>query len=231
MLTPLVLQHVWVELVKLHSKPCLLSYPKSGRTWLRVMLDKFEDTSKLYSYTHEPCNQKDVIYLERNPLDVAVSMHFQKTYRAGWGNVSSSEMFESVKKELNDVIGFYKQIDHVKKDSWLMLSYEELHKGVDPLIAAFNYIGKEIDLESAQQIYNECTFNNMKNFYKLSEYDHKGYRLRPGNIYANEPDAYKVRKGKVKGYVDYFNEQQIKQLKNIVRDQYGNRILDRMRSM
>lgn len=228
MLILLVLQHVWVELVKLHSKPCLLSYPKSGRTWLRVMLDKFEDTSELYSYTHELRSQDNIIYLERDPLDVAVSMHFQKTYRAGWGNVPSSEMFESVKKELKDVISFYKQVDSIKKDTWLMLTYEQLHEGVQPLVAAFNYIGKDIDLELAQQIYNECTFNNMKNFHKLSEYDYKGYRLRPGSRYANEPDAYKVRKGKIKGYVDYFNEQQINQLKDIVRDQYGNRILDRV---
>ena len=78
------------------AEAVVLSYPKSGRTWLRAMLDELgigvdydhADANTLYHPT-EPFEigrvdagrygDKRVVFLQRDPRDVLVSSYFEAT--------------------------------------------------------------------------------------------------------------------------------------------------------
>jgi len=193
------------------------------------MLDSHGKTHKYYDYGHkidEACGKRKVIYLSRNPLDVAVSMYFQEKYR---GKAPQGSIFDYVKKKIHKVIDFQLRIERLKTDHWHFVTYEELKSGPKALYQVFKYIDVNLDMVEAKQIWKDCSFENMKTFHKDPKYKKKKYRLVPGvDKHKDNPDAYKVRKGKVKGYTDYLTPEQIKTIKKAVGEKYGANVLDRM---
>ena len=63
------------------------SYPKSGRTWLRIWLQDYADGVGVelpeIVWSHEPWKARRRIWLYRNPLDTLVSRWCHKHYREG----------------------------------------------------------------------------------------------------------------------------------------------------
>jgi len=115
----------------------LLSYPKAGRTWARVLLAKLLEfmggdpkRQELIRYRHAPpCyngydktgmidnafvsdifHLKKIIILARDPRDIIVSNYFQVTLREKekWNfDGSMSEFIRDEKFGINDIINFY----------------------------------------------------------------------------------------------------------------------------
>lgn len=211
--------------MKSHSNTLLLSIPKSGRTWLRMMLDKCEHTVNQYnkSHNHKQIDQfGKIVYLHRDPIDVAVSSYYHLQSKPNEAhdipgadsNTIRLELYDYVEATLNDIIDYNRQLlQLIENKNKLIVTYEDLKlNGPETLKSIIEFISdKEISQDLATDIYNKFDFTNMK---RIANNNHKAiikYSLND-----------KVRKGKIKGYREEFNQEQIKKLEDL----YGARILD-----
>ena len=234
----------------------LMSWGKSGRTWLRIMLSRFYQlaygipegrmlefdnlhrlnpaiprlffthSNYLRDYTGDWTTKrafydKRVIMLVRDPRDVAVSQYFQWKFR-----------MRPVKKLLNDypphgadvpifdfvigegagmpaILDFFeiweRELPKVKAS--LIVRYEDMR--ADPagtLERVLAFLGTPGTPEQIEAAVAYAAYENMKQLEQKDVFWLSGIRLRPGDR-AN-PDSYKVRRGKVGGWRDYFDERQ-----------------------
>jgi len=243
----------------------IISFGKSGRTWLRVMISRlysfkhglkasslmgfdnlhhknkaipklfFSHDNYLKDYTGNVNNKADfydskVVLLVRDPLDVAVSQFFQWKFRMRPG-----------KKALNDYpehgadIGIYDFIMHpgvlLKIIDYLNLwadestKIRELHivryedmrtrtsEVLDGILRCFDTFATAAELDEA------VNFSSIENMRKME--NKRTFWLSGSRMVARDksnPDSYKVRKAKVGGYRDYFDEDQIVSLEAIVNE-------------
>lgn len=246
------------EFKKLQSADCvLMSWGKSGRTWLRVMLSRFYQLAYdlpeglmlefdnmhranpaiprvffthgnyLRDYTHiwdskSPFYSKKILMLVRDPRDVAISQYFQWKYR-----------MRPVKRMLNDYpesdagvsvydfmvnpdVGLPKVIDFLeiwqselpKVRESMVLRYEDMR--ADPETAlrrALAFLGTPGTDQQIREAAAYASYDNMKKLEQQQVFRTSGTRLAPGDQ-AN-PQSYKVRRAKVGGYRDYFDDQQV----------------------
>ena len=246
---------------------CLISFPKCGRTWLRLMIgsvlqEQFDlaennllESSKLQSlpadipkifvtHSDEPFwkkpeeltnskaeyQNKKVILLVRNPKDVVVSSYFEKKKRIGFydlegyksnkhmkniiervkpydGNISDY-VYESV-GSLETIIRFYNiwAENHHTPQNFLLVRYEDLVENtVQELKKVLKFIGlQSVSDETIAKVVELASLKNMKAMEKTNSF--KSSRLKPGD--PSDPESYKVRKGKVGGFVDYLDPKEI----------------------
>jgi hypothetical protein len=217
----------------------VISFPKSGRTWLRVMLDNLEIKLK---YTHagteygthchfidlpEPRAVKTegkLLFLLRDPRDTAVSSYFEKSKRKN--NVADhsdiSDFIRDPRYGIEKIVCFntawlneknYADFRHYKA-----ISYEALRGDpVAGLAALYTYLKgwppRQQDL--IRQVVEESSFARMQARERSGELAAKyGSILRPGDF--NDPESFKVRKGKVGGFTDYLNAADIDFCNNIM---------------
>lgn len=253
------------EFRKLTEADCVVvSFGKSGRTWLHIMLLRFYQIKHGLSkkhllgfqnlhrrnseipnifFTHDnyikdytknkdskvDFYDKKVILLVRDPRDTAVSQFFQWKYR-----------MKSNKKKLNDYpahglditifefimnknAGLPKIIDFL--NNWagemphmqniLIVHYEDMRANPEETLRIIlNFIetpGSENEIKKAIEL---ASFENMKKLEEKRVFWLSGHRLLPGD--RNNPNSYKVRRAKVGGYRDYFDEEQIAMIDELV---------------
>jgi hypothetical protein len=193
----------------------------------------FSHDNYLKDYTGNVRSKADfydskVVLLVRHPLDVAVSQFFQWKFRMRPG-----------KKTLNDYpedgtdIGIYdfvmhpgvlpKIIDYL--NLWadessnirelLIVHYEDMHANtsevLDGILRFFDTTATAAELGEAVR------FSSVENMRKMEEkrtFWLSGSRMTAKN--KSNPHSYKVRKAKVGGYRDYFDENQTLSLEAIV---------------
>lgn len=247
-----------------HADCVIVSYGKSGRTWLRVMLSRFYqikyglserhllsfdnlhnkicDIPKIFfthdnyikDYTGEYDNKsafynKKVIILSRNPQDVAVSQYFQWRYR-----------MRARKKNLNDYPTHGEQIsvyDFVIRpqsglpkiieflNDWaremprieqlLLVRYEDMRtRPEETMKRILNFVetpGSDAEVKEAVAF---ASYENMRKLEERKVFWLSGRRLVPRD--RGNPHSYKVRRGKVGGYRDYFSDQETAELEKLV---------------
>ncbi|MGI9284088.1 MAG: sulfotransferase domain-containing protein [Pseudomonadales bacterium] len=245
----------------------IVSFGKSGRTWLRVLLSRFYQLQhglserhligfdnlhrknnaipKLFfthdnyikDYTGHRDNKADfyasnVVLLARNPLDVAVSQFFQWKYRMRAGKKalnkypehgSNIDIFDFVMAKDS---GLTAVIDYLNAwaneadliNNLLIVRYEDLRSDTgDTLDKIVNFIGTP---GSRQDIVDAVKFASIDNMRKMEQ--KRTFWLSGSRMVAkdkNDPNTYKVRKAKVGGYKDYFDDAQLQILHKIVADQ------------
>lgn len=176
---------------------------------------------------------KRVVLLVRDPRDVAVSQYFQWRYR-----------MLPRKKELNfypphgaevDIFDFvcnrdcgiprivdyfngWAQAMPMMGDDLLVIRYEDMRldpAGILQRVVAFaGTAGTAEEIEAAKDY---AAYENMKK--REAENDGmraSGQRVRPGD--DSNPESFKVRRGKVGGYRDYFTPDQIERVDAMVKD-------------
>ena len=241
----------------------IVSFGKSGRTWLRVMLSRFYQVRhgigerhligfdnlhrknpaipKLF-FTHDNYIKdytghrdskadfygKKVVLLVRNPLDVAVSQFFQWKYRMRPGKKALNEYPEhgadiSIYDFVMHPAGLPKIIDYLnlwareadKVGELLIVRYEDMR--ADPareLQRIVEFIGTP---GTAEQIAEAVRFASVENMRKMEE--KRTFWLSGSRMVAKDrsnPNSYKVRKAKVGGYRDYFDDAQIEAMNRLV---------------
>lgn len=254
------------EYRRLQKADCVVvSYGKSGRTWLRVMLARFyqikyglpekslmTDFDKLHrrrreipriffthdNYLRDYTNNTDskvdfydkkVILLVRNPQDVAVSQFFQWKYRMKPGKKKlnaypvhgpAPSLFEFVMQSahgLPGIIGFLndweREIPRMK--AILVVRYEDMRS--DPE----NMLQRMLDFietpSSARQIGEAVAFASYQNMKQLETKKRFRWNTRLLPADRNNPDSYKVRRAKVGGYRDYFDDREVAAIDAFVR--------------
>ena len=172
---------------------------------------------------------KPFLFLVRNPIDVAVSQYFQFTKRTKQRNkdlinnpagMEQVPMFDFVLHPQNKV-GLYPIVDFL--NDWTRrlegranvrrVRYEDMHGApAETLRGVLDFIGSDV---TDQQIADTVAFSDAENLRKLERQNFfHSARLAPRD--PGDPDSYKVRRAKVGGYRDYFDEAQIVELERVV---------------
>ncbi len=238
----------------------LVSWGKSGRTWLRVMLSRFYeihfklprhtllDFDNLHArnpaiprifFTHGnylrdytghgydtkiDFHGKKIVFLVRDPRDVAVSQYFQWKFR-----------MRAHKKFLNDypphgadmpifdfmmteACGLPRVISYF--NGWirgipevgnvLTVRYEDMRKDPGAVLARIlEFTGTPAGESEIADAVDFAAFENLKKKEAgtSSSWWRAQFRLVPGD--KGNPDSFKVRRAKVGGYRDYFSDDEL----------------------
>jgi hypothetical protein len=244
----------------------IVSFGKSGRTWLRVMLSRFYQVKygigerhligfdnlhkknraipKLF-FTHDnylkdytgnrdsktDFYDKKVVLLIRNPLDVAVSQFFQWKFRMRPGKKALNQYPEHGSDiEIYDFLmdpdaGLTKIIDYLnlwaseaeKIKDLLIVRYEDMRSNTGEILEKIvTFLGTPGDQDQIQEAVRFASIENMRNMETKRTFWMSGSRMVAKD--KSNPNSYKVRKAKVGGYRDYFDDKQIQALNQLVAD-------------
>ena len=165
-----------------------------------------------------PYHAKKIIFLARHPADTAVSFFFHRQTR-------TREVLEDVKR-LSDIsgqsIGDYIRspagLDHViaymnmwiaalpTHQQWLLLRYEDLRTAPVPELKRLaTLIGQNFTDDQYNQAVEFAAFERLRAKESSNFFGNK--RLQPRS--ATNPDSFKVRRGKVGGFKDYFTSDEV----------------------
>jgi hypothetical protein len=242
----------------------IVSFGKSGRTWLRVMLsrlyqvkhglsqryllgfDNFHSMNRaipkiflthdnyIKDYTGNVDNKSDfyshkVVLLARDPRDVAVSQYFQWRYRMkpnkkvlnkypGAGeDVSTFDFVMDKDAGLPKIIEFMNlwASERERLKGFFLLRYEDLRaRPEDTLKALLEFIGTPGTEEEIREAVEFSSYENMKKMEQKKTFWLSGGRMVPKD--RDDPNTYKVRRAKVGGYRDYFDDEQVERIEQLV---------------
>lgn len=242
----------------------IVSFGKSGRTWLRVMLSRFfqvkHDLSErwligfdnlhlknraipkiffthdnyLKDFTGHATDKRDyydrrVVLLVRHPGDVAVSQYHQWRYRMRphkkaindypehGQDVSIFDFVAAHEAGLPKVIGFMndwaREMDRLKH--LLIVRYEDMRRDpareVERITEFMGTPGSRAQIDEAVRY---ASFDNMKQLEQKRHFWLSGGRMQAGD--RSNPASFKVRRGKVGGWRDYFTEDEATRIDAII---------------
>jgi hypothetical protein len=243
----------------------IVSFGKSGRTWLRVMISRyyqlvygipdrallgfdnyhrrnssipkifFTHDNYIKDYTGEYDSKasfygKKVVLIVRNPKDIAVSQYFQwqhrmrpakkklNQYPPHGADVSAYDFVMDPNCGLPDIIAYLnlwaREAERVER--LLVVRYEDMRS--DPnktLRRVMEFIND--DSADGSAVDGAVEYSSVENMRKLEEKNVfwlAGGRMKPGK--KGDPNTYKVRRAKVGGYKDYFNDAERAEIDELV---------------
>ncbi|MEP5764481.1 MAG: sulfotransferase domain-containing protein [Halieaceae bacterium] len=245
----------------------VVSFGKSGRTWLRVMIshlfrvmyklpenailgfDNFHNLERRVPrifFTHDnyikdftgdfetkqPFYHKRVILLARDPRDVAVSQFFQWKFRIKPTKVainnypprgSDISLFDFVTGDnggsmqaVTDYLNLWaKEAD--KLDNFLLVRYEDLRaQPHEQLRKMLDFMQVDANQEQVNAAVDYSSYENMKKMESKQQFRLAGGRMMPRD--KDNPNSYKVRRAKVGGYRDYFDDSEVAQIDQQLQD-------------
>ena len=242
----------------------LMSWGKSGRTWLRVMLSRaytlkggfdaselldfdnlkkrdsslpavfFTHNNYLRDYTGNQHSKrhfqgKRIVLLVRDPRDVAVSQFFQWQYRmrpnkkfindypphganiGAWDFVLDKDA--GVPRIVDYFNGWASAMPEL--EDVLVVRYEDMRREPAEVLAKIlAFTQTDVTPEQVQEAVDFAAYENMKKMEQNSFFKGSGARVKPGD--KDNPESFKVRKGKVGGYRDHFDDEQCAALEGMV---------------
>ena len=242
----------------------IVSPPKSGRTWLRVMLSRFfqmryglpEDELLGYDnyhrlnttiprirFTHDryisaytgnrnskrDFYRKRVILLVRDPRDVAVSNYFQwiscvNPYKKKLLKIPEyPEQVPIFDYVMTDQFGIPRTVAFLKAwagelektSAHLLVRYENMRsETADVLARILAFMGITVSASEIDEVVRLTSFENMKRLEQSQTFDSGSRRLMIKD--PDNPNAFKVRRGKVGGYNDYFSETELEEIDRLI---------------
>jgi hypothetical protein len=262
-----------LELAKARRTDLLIiAHPKSGNTWLRVMLSRLYQvrhglpaslivtsdelarrnpaiprisaTNGYYSYEgavgaalapdapDSPLRHKPIVFLARHPCDIAVSWFFQFTKRQ---SAHKQELINHFVGRPIDrrTVGMWEFVRHSDigllsliefLNTWernvgrlpraTIVRYEDLRadpRETLPRITAL--MGESFSDQEIQEAVAFGSFDHLQNLEQQGFFRQGGLSLRN----PNDPESFKVRRAKVGGFKDYFTQEQVAELEELVR--------------
>ena len=208
----------------------LVSFPKSGRTWVRVMLDRLHLSIR---YTHDGSDHKlgahfqsldscgldpkdqPLVFLHRDPRDTAVSGFFQKSLRIDQGYEGDlSHFIRDPHHGIEKVLVFnLAWIEHCSRsdNTHRTLSYEALRAntadGLSALVATY-MPSRPISRRRICREVDRASFERMQQQEKQGVFARR-YKKALTPVDPENKESFKVRRGKVGGFKDYFSEQDL----------------------
>ncbi|MFZ5483792.1 MAG: sulfotransferase domain-containing protein [Pseudomonadota bacterium] len=160
--------------------------------------------------------QKKVVLLYRDPRDVVVSMYFQRSKRSrNASQVPLKALIRPPHDELGAIVEvmntWYRRLaDH---PDVLWLNYETMRR--DPggeLARLVTHLGLVPAPDLIQAAVDYAAFENMKKMEASGQF--ASAKLRPGD--PNDPQSFKVRAGKVAGYLKHFDAEDLIQVDRVL---------------
>jgi hypothetical protein len=211
-----------------------VSFPKSGRTWLRVMLDQLgfslvytHDGAAVKAARHMDRQQvagpeflsRRVVFLTRDPRDTTVSCYFQASKRTGTYLGDMADFIRDPHLGVEKVVRY--NLAWLNKGpsstrAFLPISYEQTHRDpVATLEVVARFLGRDVSLDSLRRTAGDNQFQLMQQRERSGAYeDDYGDRLIP--VDRDDTESYKVRRGKVGGHKDYFTKGDIDYCREIL---------------
>ena len=197
----------------------------SHNNYIRDYLDSFD---KLDHF-----RDKKVVLLVRDPRDVAVSQFFQWKYRmrphkkllnnyprhdadvSVWDFVSNPAC--GVPRIVDFFNGWARALP-VLGDNVLIIRYEDMRADPAGVMArVLDFVETPGTPEEIAKAVEFASYDNMKKLEEQSLFKGSGARVRPGD--KRNPNSFKVRRAKVGGYRDYFDDEQVQKVDRMVVDQ------------
>ncbi|MEM8661575.1 MAG: sulfotransferase domain-containing protein [Pseudomonadota bacterium] len=194
----------------------------------------FTHDNYLRGYTGNVDSKKDfydkkTVLLVRNPLDVAVSQFFQWKYRMrpekkALNNYPEHEadisVYDFVKDEnqgLSHIIEFMnkwaRELPNIK--DLLIVRYEDLRSTPEAEMARIvAFLGMEPNEGFLKDTAEFASVENLRKKEQENYFWRSGSRVQAKDV--NDPNTFKVRKAKVGGYRDYFDDDQVAELNQMV---------------
>jgi len=198
-------------LTKYRWHTIVISHPKSGRSWLRVM---FNHLGIRAAYAHhgmgapEQWQRIPLTFLYRDPRDTVVSVYFHRTRRFRDYHGTLAEMIRDGKLGLERICRF--------NANWLArgpqvaagffpLRYEELRQDTVGTLGRFiGHFHIAVSDDSIAKTVKKFTFEKM-NAREAADVHGDAYSGTLSAANLADPDSFKVRRGKVGGYLDYLD--------------------------
>lgn len=173
---------------------------------------------------------KKIVMLVRDPRDVAVSQFFQWKYRMRphkkllnkypphGADINVWDFVTNPDCGVPRIIDFFNGWAHCLPDlekNLLIIRYEDMR--TDPAGAmqrVFEFVGTPGTAEEIAKAVEFASLENMKKLEEKSLFKGSGARVKPGD--KKNPDSFKVRRGKVGGYRDYFEDAQVAEIDHMV---------------
>lgn len=172
---------------------------------------------------------KKTVLLVRDPRDVAVSQFFQWKFRMrpdkkSMNNYPDHEadisVYDFVKHEgqgLNHIIDFMnawaRELDKI--DNLLVVRYEDLRAdAASEMARVVEFLGMEPNREYLEDMAEFASVENLRKKEQENYFWRSGSRVQAKDV--NDPNTYKVRKAKVGGFRDYFDDDQVDELTAMV---------------
>jgi hypothetical protein len=173
---------------------------------------------------------KPTALLVRNPADVAVSQYFQWRHRmlphkkvlngypAHGAEVSIFDFVMHERQGLERVVEFMnewaKELPRLRTK--LIIRYEDMRARPEAelrrLLTWMELTPTDAEVKQAVEF---AAFENLKKLEQKRVFWWSGTRMVPGQ--KGNPDSFKVRRAKVGGYRDYFDDEQVRQIDEYVR--------------
>jgi hypothetical protein len=174
---------------------------------------------------------KPVMFLARNPIDIAVSWFFQFTRRQSARKQElinhfiahpidrrSIDMWDFVR---HSDIGLPFLIDYL--NTWernleelehsLLVRYEDLRTAPAATLKKItDLMGESFSDEEIGEAVNFGSFDNLRKLESSGFFSRGGMTLRN----SGDPNSFKVRRGKVGGYAEYFTAEQVAELEELM---------------
>lgn len=160
---------------------------------------------------------KDVVLLVRDPRDVLISWYFQVINRGSLKNfkepiniAAPRDFIYNDRGGLKTIVEFYNTWWRNKDlpKSFYVMNYESLRsdtRGELQKLLKFWGVDDLISSESLDYAIEKNSFEKLKSREKKGEVNHAAFKTDE----KADQNAYKVRKGKVGGYVDYLEKEDI----------------------
>jgi len=174
---------------------------------------------------------KKLIVLVRHPADTAVSQYFQWRYRMKPGkkalndypphgaDITIQDFVLRHPAGLERVVAFANQWAKELSGSAniLLVRYEDLRRDTaGQLRHILNFMGERPTDKELQETVAFASIENMRKLEERSTFWRSGSVLRPGE--RGNVDSYKVRRGKVGGFRDYFSDAEVAEIEHYVRE-------------
>jgi hypothetical protein len=167
-----------------------------------------------------------VIALIRDPRDAAVSRYFQEEYRVRHDTADSADGAEPSESALYDFLilhafGLQYYISLIKilqsfgesHSNFHIFTYEQVKNDPGAALALLMLaMGTDLPVATVDAAVAFASFDNLKR--REAEGYFTSSKLRPGN--PNEPNSFKVRKGKVGGYREHFSAAELASIDALV---------------
>ena len=210
----------------------LLSYPKSGRTWLRMILAKILDEKGYNTEEYEMLPafhlsiddikkrfgpNINVVFLHRNIGDVLLSHHHERTTSTRSGpKLNNFSIQEFIRDENYGAVSIAKynvkcfdSLKFFKKSK--VITYEDMSQDANSVVkevASFLGIGA-----TNEEIKNAVEYSDFNNMQKIDQGKGKNYLSNYKGNFGKSPG--RVRKGKVNDYLDVLEKEDVDFIKKI----------------
>jgi len=194
----------------------------------------FTHDNYLRSYTGNTDSKKDfydkkVVLLVRRPQDVAVSQFFQWKYRMRPNKMAMNRYPEAGSDisvydfVMNPDCGVPRIIEFMnlwaselpKIKNLLMVRYEDMRAEPEKQLARIvEFLGMQPDDRLLKDTVEFASVENLRKLEKENYFWRSGSRVKARD--PSNPHSYKVRRAKVGGYRDYFDDEQVAEIDRLV---------------